>query len=181
MATNLKLPDRTTFTKEQLANRWKCDISLIDSYIGDGILRQAIDTSRRDYDYWNKFKYFVVDDVEGFCEMINSFDDKNPQSVADAESKMLENLLDCPRFLYILHSLAVRKIPEPSVFNLVRKMFSLGKGKFSDLSDFKDSSLIPMKKDGESWKVVHIREPRARLHKKSGRLGEKMILSDSVP
>ena len=44
MAEEVKLPDPETFTKEQLAERWKCDISLINRYIETKQLKEGVDT-----------------------------------------------------------------------------------------------------------------------------------------
>ena len=48
MATNLKLPDTETFTRDELAIRWECDISPVDRYVQEGQLKEALPPATRE-------------------------------------------------------------------------------------------------------------------------------------
>ena len=118
MVTDLILPDRRTFTREQLAERWECDLSLIDSYIKDGQLKEGFDTFGSSYSHLREMWYCVLEDDGWSTEkLLDAVEDGKPLSEFTSAATTFTS---CPRYLYMPPvKNTIGKIKEPNPFNLV--------------------------------------------------------------
>ena len=152
--TNLKLPPKEYFTREDLAERWKCDLSLIDHYIKTGKLREGFDSNESGYHYLRKLWYFVCEDDGWSTEkLLDAIEDGKPLSEFTSSAT---TFVSCPRYLYMSPLPNARgEVKEPNPFNLVGNILFLCS--FYDVPvrffhDSKGNVLIPVKEmDGENY------------------------------
>ena len=96
--TKLRLPDPSKFTREQLAQRWKCDLSRIDAYIEDGWLKQGFDANKVDWSDLRKLDYYKSDPDDK--QLLNAIRHDEPLS-AFVSSAIQERIVSCPPYLYM--------------------------------------------------------------------------------
>lgn len=154
MATDLILPSRRTFTREQLAERWECDLSLISSYIKDGQLKEGFDTFGSSYSHLRKFCYYVLEDDGWSTEkLLDAIEDGKPLS---AFASSVTTFTSCPQYLYMPPvKSAIGEIKEPNPFNWVGGILFLCSFYDVPVRYFHDrhgNVLIPIKKvDDEDY------------------------------
>lgn len=97
MATDIKLPDPETFTRKELAERWNCDISLIDRYIDNGQLREGVDTFGSGCQKLRDLCYFICEDDDVTDKLLGAIEKDKPLS---GFTKLTTTLISCPQYLY---------------------------------------------------------------------------------
>ena len=126
MATNLKLPDTLTFTRAELAERWNCDISRIDRYISDGLLKEGFNVYGAGYEYLRELKYFVSKTNDDEEQLKKILDTKKKWSEIE-NSNLSEKFINVPIFLYLwfgdVRKFEAREKDKPSFFESIRKKF----------------------------------------------------------
>ncbi|MCY4034253.1 MAG: AlpA family phage regulatory protein [Hyphomicrobiales bacterium] len=150
---SLKLPHKEYFTRKELTERWKCDLSLIDHCIKTGKLKEGFDSNESGYHHLRKLWYFVCDDDGWSTEkLLDAIEDGKPLSAFTR----LATTVSCPRYLYMSPLPNARgEVKEPNPFNLVGNILFLCS--FYDVPvrffhDSKGNVLIPVKEmDGENY------------------------------
>lgn len=162
MTENPKLPDPATFTKKQLAERWKCDISLIERYINTGQLKEGFDVFGAGYGYLRQLKYFLCEDEESFNELEAILDTKTWSEIAS--SKISKKFLSFPRFLYLpfidTKEINAKKITKSNLFNSVRNIFLKNYSRIDFFCDLEDTPLIPIVVIDEKCIMISVRAPK---------------------
>ena len=115
MATNLKLPDTETFTRAELAKRWECDISLVDHYVQEGQLKEALPPAiREDLHDWIFYKCEdyeplsdafrqgkLIDEDDGREWLLKFIEHGEPLEKYIGRARQ-EKIIHCPNHLYML-------------------------------------------------------------------------------
>lgn len=175
MDRNLKLPDPETFTRAELAERWKCDISRINRYIEDGQLKEGFNTFKTDYNYLRELRYFVAynnKDIWGvIMEMMAPGEIEYYKNNRKEYAKLINSkIVGCPKYLYMsvlnpkdfsiprMHVDAVK----PSAFDFIKKMFP--SNHHNDLvirfCDLENNTLFPMRVTTIGHEMVSIKKPK---------------------
>ena len=94
MAKKLDLPDPDTFTRQQLADRWKCDLSLIDSYINNGQLKATLPSAIRDS--LQEWMFYKCD--AGEKQLLDAIRHDEPLS---SFTEIQGEFIPCPKYLYV--------------------------------------------------------------------------------
>lgn len=153
MVEKIKLPDPDTFTREMLAKRWNCDLSLIDRYIKTKKLKEGIDTLEPKYNSLRplRLRYFACDDAESVRQLVEVLNTKKKTWDEIINSNLSEKFRPCPRFLY-LSCLGASDIEEAGLFDIVRNKMFLRElddnypDIFSFFCDLENTILIPVVK-----------------------------------
>ena len=156
MRKDIKLPDLKTFTRQELAKRWKCDVSLIDSYIKKGQLREGFDTSGPDYSHLRELRYIVCADHKSIAKLIIEINE------AERSEKWNEfehsRIINCPDFVY-MSSFDPREFLKPGMIDLFGKMFLED---CDDLvlsfCDLENNTLFPIKKTFSGFELVSVKK-----------------------
>ena len=94
----IHLPDRKTFTRKQLVERWECDLSLIEDYIKAGQLREAFNTTKRASTPLRQMKYYIYNDNNERLLDFTTYGKPLSEIVGEIKQK---NITDsCPLYLY---------------------------------------------------------------------------------
>ena len=159
--TKLKLPDPNKFTREQLAQRWKCDLSRIDAYIRHGQLKLGIDTTKVGWSWdsvwvWadpRSFDYYKSEagneqllDAIRYDKPISAFVNSEPQE---------KQLVSCPPHLYMPATPGSLIQPNPAMIQSTLESYDAPDEAYSDpyvmvryFYDLEGNSLIPVAKSG---------------------------------
>ena len=101
MATDIKLPDPEVFTRKQLAERWKCEVSLIDSYIKTGQLKRGFITFGSDYSYLRDYRFIVCPANQSIHELIIELNEIKKDEKRNWPEFENSRIVDCPDYLYM--------------------------------------------------------------------------------
>ena len=147
----MKLSSRKTFTRKQLAKRWKCDISLIDGCIEDGRLREGLNTSKAGYSHLRKLWYLVMD-ADWFTEQLLSTV-KKEKTLSEFIGSHRKEIASCPQYLYMSpQPNALGKIKDPNLFSPGSVFFSFCCVPIRYFYDLEGKVLIPVKEvEDESY------------------------------
>ena len=148
--TKLKLPDPSKFTREQLAQRWKCDLSRIDVYIEDGWLKRGFDTTKVDWTDLRELDYYKSNPDDK--QLLDAIRHNEPLSVF-VSSAIQGQLVSCPPYLYmpvarnsIMHP-GLRKIQSTlELYGAPDEMYSEPYVMVRYFYDLHGNALIPMSK-----------------------------------
>ena len=146
MTRDLILPDPEAYTKEQLAERWECDLSLIESYIKSGKLKQGFDT-RIEYNGLRNLNFYKCE--AGDEELLNTI--KNHKALSEFVNPVIqEKIIPCPNHLYIpfMRNSTMRLIEESVMLELILKICMMPRIMVRYFYDLEGNALIPMSKKG---------------------------------
>ena len=149
--TKLRLPDPSKFTREQLAQRWKCDLSRIDVYIEDGWLKRGFDTARADCTDLRELDYYKSDpDDKQLLDAIRH--DETLSAFVD--SVIQERIVSCPSYLYMPVARNSIMYPDPQKIQNTLDSYGVPDEMYSEpyimvryFYDLHGNALIPMLKD----------------------------------
>ena len=146
MTRDLILPDPEAYTREQLAERWECDLSLIESYIKSGKLKQGFDT-RIEYTGLRRLNYYKCDASDE--ELLNAI--KNDKALSEFVNPVIqEKIIPCPNYLYIpfMRNSTMRLIEESVTLELMSRICMMPRIMVRYFYDLDGNALIPISKKG---------------------------------
>ena len=159
MTKDLILPDPEAYTREQLAERWECDLSLIESYIKSGKLKQGFDT-RIEYTGLRKLNYYKCE--AGDEGLLNAIKDRKALSEF-VNPVIQEKIIPCPNHLYIpfMRNSLMYLVEKSLMLELTHRICMMPRIMVRYFYDLDGNALIPISKKGVVvfWKV----KPRFEL------------------
>ena len=161
MTTDTELPDPKTFTREELAKRWNCDISLIDRYIKNGQLKEGFDTSGPDYSYLHDLRFIVCPADQGIIEVITELNKIKADSWDEFETS---RIIDCPDYLYMPLSDPSDVVNQSTYTVFGERLFSKDRDDWRTcFRDLENNTLFPVKITRFTGAVQIVSVPKPRL------------------
>ena len=161
MTTDTELPDPKTFTREELAKRWNCDISLIDRYIKNGQLKEGFDTSGPDYSYLHDLRFIVCPADQSIIEVITELNKIKADSWDEFETS---RIIDCPDYLYMPLSDPSDVVNQSTYTVFGERLFSKDRADWRTcFRDLENNTLFPVKITRFTGAVQIVSVPKPRL------------------
>ena len=161
MATDIKLPDPGTFTREQLAERWQCEVSLIDRYIENGQLKEGFITFGPDYGYLRDCRFIVCPSNQSIHELIielNEIEEDEKKNWHEFENS---RVVDCPDYLYMPLSDPKDVVNQKNFIVFGKMLFSEDRDDWiSCLRDLENNTLFAMKMTFGGLQLVYVKKPK---------------------
>ena len=163
MTKEINLPELEAYTKEQLAKKWECDISLVKGYIDAGQLKEALPpAATRNLRKWMFYRCADNEPLLDGAKRANEIDaDDSSEWLLDLieDGEMLEKyvgkasqekIISCPKHLYIpANDDAIIDRRNPNAIkgsikppDLVRYFY-----------DLRGNALIPLKNEGDGYRI----------------------------
>lgn len=111
--TVIDLPEKDYFSRQEIAERWGCDVELINYYIKHGLLHEALHTENFECSGLQMFRYFICTEGSDVFKGFRHLSVKDMtfaqylESIGHEKPDYLdEKLASCPRFVYLKPTLS---------------------------------------------------------------------------
>ena len=173
MAKELNLPELEAYTKEQLAKKWECDISLVKGYIDSGQLKEALPpTAMRNLRRWSFYRCEENEPLSGKFSTIEVEVGSSKEWLLDLieDGEMLEEyvgrlkqekIVSCPKHLYLAveDNASIKRSDKD--YNMVRYFYDLDGNALIPIEYEEDGHQIcfaPIKKEHLDSSIIRIEE-----------------------